>query len=229
MSEDITPNPDAHEEDDSNMVSHTHESDTLSDNSKKILSLDEEDGDEHFKIQGKFMADGYAYTMGPVSESRYQTPENEFTEAKIKLAYLKTLVEQKLKEYRAERKSARSWAFIFTMFSTIFAGAITVLLGWKFIDPNSTLNDTFANISLVLSAFITVLTVLSKFWDAKQLWVRYTDSESLLKQLLGFIEYTEQMGDLKALRLVEVEALHYKYESIVHATDELIHDVRSQN
>lgn len=188
------------------------------------------DNAEGANIQGKYMKNGYAFTLDKVTDARYQVSEQEFEEAKAKLAYLKSLVEKSLKYYSGERNSARRWAFVFTMFSTVLAGTVTILLGWRFLDPDMANSALLPNIALVLSAMITIMGVMSKFWDAKQLWVRYTDTENALKRLMGYIEYTEQgLDKVKALRLVEVEALNLKYHMILQATNRLIHDVRAQN
>jgi len=188
------------------------------------------DPEEGVKIQGRYMNNGYAYALDAVTPARYEVTENEFEEAKIKLAYLKSLVQESLTYYGGERISARRWAFVFTMFSTLLAGIVTVLLGYRFIGESAEVINLLSNIALVLSAMITVMGVISKFWDAKQLWVRYTDTENALKTLLGYIEYTEQGTEkVKSLRLVDVEALNLKYHMILQATNRLIHDVRSQN
>ena len=116
------------------------------------------------------------------------------------------------------------------MFSTVLAGIVTVLLGWRMFETNAVWVNWLSNIALVFSAMITVMGVMSKFWDAQQLWVRYTDTENALKRLLGYIEYSEQgLETVKALRLVDVEALNLKYHLILQATNRLVHDVRSQN
>ena len=188
------------------------------------------DKEEGATVDGKYMSSGYAFTLNNVTPDRYQVSDNEFNEATAKLAYLKGLVQKSLDYYGKERKSARKWAFVFTMFSTLLAGIVTILLGLKFVTEDKEIIYLLSNIALGLSAMITVMGVMSKFWDAKQLWVRYTDTENAMKRLMGYIEYTEQgLDKVKSLRLVDVEALNLKYHMILQATNRLVHDVRSQN
>ena len=184
-------------------------------------------GADRAKIKGRHMQNGYAFMLSDDSQQgRKPVSEEEYAEAMEKLTFLKELVNGKLKEFLGERRGSRSWAFFFTVSSSVLAALVSFLLGFK--EPSNAV--WFSNIALALSTAIAVITVWSKFWDAKDLWVQYTDTVNYLEELKSHIEYTEKGVDkTKALRLKEVEILRLKYHQIMNDTARFVHNVRAQS
>ena len=167
---------------------------------------------------------GYYYILSEVEKGRYEhLVEQELSEAKAKLDFVKGVITKKVKEFKGKRQNNKVRAFIFTTLSTALAAIVTVLLGWSQ-DGSS---ELLTHIALIISAIITVVGVFQKFWDAKDLWVRYTLSAGKLESLLFTIEYLEKSEN--ALRLRDVEYIKLKFDQISEETTAFVVKVRSDD
>ena len=165
---------------------------------------------------------GYDYILSDVTEERYKPRyEEEIVEAQGKLNIIKSKIEKDITFYKKERKKNKIRAFSIRVVSTLMAAVVTILLGLNI----EGLEKTFNTFALVISGFLTVIGILQKLLDSKDLWVQYTSTVAKLEGLLFSIEYLEEGKN--ALRLKDVEYVKLKYDKILKLTTEFVIKVRS--
>ena len=101
------------------------------------------------------------------------------------------------------------------------AAVVTILLGLNI----EGLEKTFNTMALIISGFLTVIGILQKLLDSKDLWVQYTSTVAKLEGLLFSIEYLEEGKN--AIRLKDVEFIKLKYDKIMESTTDFIIKVRT--
>ncbi|UZR93882.1 SLATT domain-containing protein [Chondrinema litorale] len=165
---------------------------------------------------------GYKYVLTDVTEDRYKPRfEEEISEAQNKLNKIKAKVGKDVSFYKNERRKNKVRAFVIRVMSTLMAAVITILLGLNI----EGLEKTFNTMALVISGFLTVIGILQKLLDSKDLWVQYTSTVAKLEGLLFSIEYLEEGKN--ALRLKDVEFIKLKYDRIMESTTDFIIKVRT--
>ncbi len=165
---------------------------------------------------------GYHYVLTDVSKERYEPKvEEELNEAQGKLNIIKKRISNDIDFYKKERKKNKLRAFIIRVMSTFLAAIITVLLGLHL----EGLEKTFNTIALVISGFLTIIGILQKMLDSKDLWVQYTATVAKLEGLLFSIEYLEEGKN--AIRLKDAEYVKLKYDKIMQQTTAFVIKVRS--
>ncbi|MEM1137983.1 MAG: SLATT domain-containing protein [Bacteroidota bacterium] len=165
---------------------------------------------------------GYKYILTEVTSDRYQPKhQEEIAEAQGKLSKLKNRIAIDIKFYKNERKKNKIRAFFIRVMSTFMAAVITILLGLNI----EGFEKTFSTIALIISGFLTVISILQKLLDSKDLWVQYTSTVSHLEGLQFSIEYLE--AGKNALRLRDVEFVKLKYDKIMNDTANFVIKVRN--
>ena len=165
---------------------------------------------------------GYHYVLTEVDKDRYEPKiEEEINEAQGKLNIIKKRITRDVDFYKKERKKNKLRAFVIRVMSTFLAAIITVLLGLHL----EGLEKTFNTIALVISGFLTIIGILQKMLDSKDLWVQYTSTVAKLEGLLFSIEYLEEGKN--AIRLKDVEYVKLKYDKIMQETTAFVIKVRS--
>ncbi|MBT31066.1 MAG: hypothetical protein CMO01_15525 [Thalassobius sp.] len=165
---------------------------------------------------------GYKYVLKDVEEDRYKPRfEEEIAEAQSKLNKIKGKVEKEVSFYKKERRKNKVRTFVIRVMSTLMAAVVTILLGLNI----EGLEKTFNTMALIISGFLTVIGILQKLLDSKDLWVQYTSTVAKLEGLLFSIEYLEEGKN--AIRLKDVEFIKLKYDKIMESTTDFIIKVRT--
>lgn len=165
---------------------------------------------------------GYKYILTDITQERYQPKvEEEIEEAKGKLTIIKNKVVKDIDFFKNERRKNKFRAFYIRIMSTFLAAIITILLGLHL----EGFEKIFSGIALVISGFLTVIGILQKMLDSKDLWVQYTDTVAQLEGLLFSIDYL-QVSE-RAIRLKDVDYVKLKYDKIMYKTTDFIIKVRS--
>ena len=189
-----------------------------------IPPIAENDGDEEHLKELLLSESDIQYAFDEVTPERYHSvTEEELAEAKGKLVVLKKQITEKRKEFVKDRKNSRNWAFFFRILTTLLASVVTILLGINFEGFHKVMN----NIALIISVGITVLSIIHRFFDSKELWVQYTHVAGKLEGLLFTIEYLEESQS--ALRLRQVEYIKYQYDKIMSQSLKFVVSVRNDD
>ncbi len=180
-----------------------------------------EEADKALKPQDLVPANGYNYILDTVSPERYTAvSEQEQEEARSKLKLLKKQITEKHNFYLKERGKNKKRAFIFRIISTALAAVVTVLLGLHF----EGLEKIFNTIALIISGFITLIGIVQRLLDSKDLWVQYTSTAGKLEALMFTIQYLEESGS--AIRLRDVEYVKFRYDAVMDNTLKFVINVR---
>jgi len=97
------------------------------------------------------------------------------------LQYLLKEIDDLVARYKDESSYYKKVAFRLKLISVLLAALITILLGIKL--TNTEYAASINNISLILSASITVIGASEAFFDPRSLWVRETVTFVRLKDL----------------------------------------------
>ena len=189
----------------------------------KVISDDKEDPN----------ADGFKSLNDRLFYDRTQrvkATEEEKKEILNKLDYLETQVQLDAFKYRGFERKSKNWALIFRLLSSALAAVVTVLLG---INITDTLRDWAVDwwintIALIITAFISIIGVIQGFFDANELYIKYTDTANKLEHLYSTIEYLKCGIDLKKadggeddevfITLEQVNAVKIEYDEIIEST-----------
>ncbi|WP_157637751.1 SLATT domain-containing protein [Flexithrix dorotheae] len=167
---------------------------------------------------------GYNYILTEVSKERYDNKlEEENIEALAKLEILKKQIFRKIQFYTRERRKNKLRAFSFRVLSTFLAAVVTILLGLNF----EGFEKLFNTLALIISGFITVIGILQKFLDSKDLWVRFTETVGKLEALQFSINYLQESKG--AIKLKDVEYIKLKYDKIMEETVSFVVNVRAED
>ena len=161
---------------------------------------------------------------------RVKATEEEKKEILKKLEYLETQVQLDAFKYRGFERKSKNWALIFRLLSSALAAVVTVLLG---INITDTLRDWAVDwwintVALVITAFISIIGVIQGFFDANELYIKYTDTANKLEHLFSTIEYLKCGIDQKKadggeddevfITLEQVNAVKIEYDEIIEST-----------
>jgi hypothetical protein len=162
------------------------------------------------------------------SKTRVKATKEENDEAFLKLNWLKVKINQDKVRYRKYEDKSRRWALIFRLMSSMLAAIVTVLLGLNITDYMKSLGiDWFVNFfALLISAFISIIGVIQGFFDANELFIKYTDTANKLEELEEMIEYLELSRDYVSLR--QVNLILRAYSKIVNSTHDYEMRVRAE-
>jgi Protein of unknown function (DUF4231) len=140
----------------------------------------------------------------------------------VRAGKLRDQVDKLVDHYRREAEKHKRSALVLRIVSVVIAGLITVLLGLRWEDK--TLPILASNVSLALSALITVLSAYEAFFDPRALWIRETVTFARLKDLqrdLGYWEAGVQLDEM-----TPDEATHFAEElgRFKDRTDTILND-----
>ncbi|MBX2844196.1 MAG: DUF4231 domain-containing protein [Flammeovirgaceae bacterium] len=167
---------------------------------------------------------GYNYVLTEVGKDRYENKiEEESAEALAKIEILKKQIYQKIQYYIKQRRKNKIRAFSFRVLSTLLAAVVTILLGLNF----EGFEKLFNTLALIISGFITVIGILQKFLDSKDLWVRYTETVGKLEALQFSIAYLQESKN--AIKLKDVEFVKLKYDKVMEETVDFVVNVRMED
>ncbi|MEO1655316.1 MAG: DUF4231 domain-containing protein, partial [Bacteroidota bacterium] len=154
--------------------------------------------------------------------------EIEKAEIKAKLGYLSQNIFIDKEKYRKWERKSKNWALTFRLMSSALAAVVTVLLG---INVTDTLRDWGVDwwintIALTISAFISIIGVIQGFFDANELYIKYTDTANKLEALLSTIEFFEFGMDYADIN--DVNAIKIEYDNIIRSTHDYEVRVRAK-
>ncbi|TAE12410.1 MAG: DUF4231 domain-containing protein [Bacteroidetes bacterium] len=151
---------------------------------------------------------------------RVKSTPDESAEAVIKLGWLQGRIRKAKETYEGYEKKAKNWALIFRLMSSILAAVVTVLLGLNVTDYMKSYGiDWFVNFfALVISAFISIIGVIQGFYDANELYAKYTDTANKLDELVQLIEYLDMSQNYLTIR--QVNLIYKAYDKIISMTDD---------
>ncbi len=162
-------------------------------------------------------------------KERVKLPGHEdIAEVKRKLDYMLVKIDETYNFYHKRRESAGFFAGFFTLMTTLLGASIAVLLG---LNISGIVNDggltdwILQSLALVMSALITIMNELKRFYDTNELAVKFADTMAKLRQLKGTIEYLKLGGDYVTLE--EANAIKLEYDRIVEDADNFFVAVRS--
>ncbi len=142
--------------------------------------------------------------------------ETEIVEAKLKV--LRTQIEKSHRKYKNHESKSGNWAFVFRFLSSLLAAVVTVLLG---INVTDTLRDWgidwyINTLALAISAFLSIIGMLQSYFDADELYAKYTETASQLDHLLNTLDFVEK--GKKYLTLKHVNLIRITYSKILDET-----------
>ncbi|MDX2304459.1 MAG: SLATT domain-containing protein [Microscillaceae bacterium] len=161
-------------------------------------------------------------------KERTKNTEEEKLEIKEKLEYLKVKIQLDSFKYRGWEKKSKNWALIFRLMSSALAAVVTVLLGFNVTDTMRDYGiDWYINtVALIITAFISIIGVIQGFFDANELYIKYTDTANKLEHLGSTIEYLELGMDYASID--DVNALKIEYDEIIESTHDYEVRVRAK-
>ncbi|MGD0930609.1 MAG: DUF4231 domain-containing protein [Candidatus Korobacteraceae bacterium] len=102
-------------------------------------------------------------------------------DSKKGLTWLESEIQKIVDRYKNDSARYKKEAFYLKITSVFLAAIITVLLGLKI--KTDSVREVLVNVSLVLSAVISVLSAYEAFFDPRSLWVRETVTFARIKDL----------------------------------------------
>lgn len=141
----------------------------------------------------------------PTQHADFGTLENDVTD--------------QIHSFKKKRDRNRSWAFRVALMTSVLSAATTVVVGitgyWKEAAP------VFNVIALVMSASVTVVLSLDRFFNHKKLWITYTGTLVQLYDLYADMKHLKAVcpdfntTDAKAA----VDSFYGRYKSILSKTN----------
>ncbi len=161
-------------------------------------------------------------------KKREKTTPDVRAEVEEKIKYLEGKIKLDRLKFRGWEKKSKNWALTFRLLSSALAAVVTVLLGINITDSLRDYGvDWFINtIALIISAFISILGVIQGFYDANELYIKYTDTANKLEQLTSTIGYLKLGMDY--VTLDDVNAIYLEYDRIIESTYEYEMRVRTK-
>ncbi|PKN48135.1 MAG: hypothetical protein CVU59_00205 [Deltaproteobacteria bacterium HGW-Deltaproteobacteria-17] len=104
-----------------------------------------------------------------------------------KLDVLRSQLAEQLNSFQRKRGQNKKKAFLVYLGATAISAVVTVLLGLQGIPDDKVVY--IRNIALILSATVTLLTGFDTFFNHRALWVRYTQTATLLLGLQAKLDY----------------------------------------
>ena len=96
--------------------------------------------------------------------------------------FLLQLLNTKISQIEPKTNQKKRLHFLLRIGIMVLSGISTVLLGYKF-DNVTGLSQNINNITLVITAFVTLLSSLAVFWDIENYWVRNKIMLNKLKEI----------------------------------------------
>ena len=110
---------------------------------------------------------------------------------KERIEYLKTKIESEVAAFRRRRLEYKRKSIFIKVTISVLAALTTVLLGLQGLPPNNVIQ----NVTLGMSATITLLTSLDAFFNHRTLYLRYTATTAQLYDLRSDLEYLLTKGE----------------------------------
>ena len=140
----------------------------------------------------------------------------EFKSPEHKLIFLSKNIDDRIKSFEKRRESCRSKSFLLTVSLAVISAAVTVFIGIQGVEDSTRV--VLLNIALILSALVTVGSVVESFFSPKELWIKYTEAVNLLKELKSDLEYLE-LGHKDSISVDKLDAIYTKYKKILKETN----------
>jgi Protein of unknown function (DUF4231) len=96
--------------------------------------------------------------------------------------FLLQLLNTKISQLEPKTNKKKNLHFFLRIVIMILSGTSTILLGYKF-DNTTGLSTNLNNITLIITAAVTLLSSLAVFWDIENYWVRNKIMLNKLKEL----------------------------------------------
>jgi hypothetical protein len=128
------------------------------------------------------------------------------------LAELEKQVDKQAVAFDKRRKRDKRKSYFFRMAAVMLSATITVLLG---LQVATEWQDRLANLALVLSALVTVLTAADAFFQHRSLWIARARTTNRLARLEARIRYYKAGLDGKAPDPAHVDGFFGDLERIL--------------
>jgi len=132
------------------------------------------------------------------------------------LSWLQKEVDDLVRRYQRDSVRYKNNAFGLKIVSVFLAGIISVLLGLKL--QNLEVREAFINVSLALSAVISVLSACEAFFDPRALWVRETVTFARLKDLQRDLRFWTSGLDPENIDPLVLESYKRRLDAILQDT-----------
>jgi hypothetical protein len=137
---------------------------------------------------------------------------------------LRAQIAKAIKHYRKKRRRNKIGAILVQTLSVALTFGTTVAIGIK-LNGDEPPTDCQVNTALILSAMSAGIVTLDKFFDYKDLWIRYGGAISAFTSLQRKIELAARAkGGITEAKL---EELLEKYESTITDLDKAYQQIRS--
>lgn len=141
------------------------------------------------------------------------------------LVNFKEILNDNIDRYTRKRNKNKAGAYVVQTFIILFSFGTTVLIGWK-VSDDSAYKELIINFALVLSALVTGLSTLDKFFDYKAFWIDYNVAIAGLKHILRKVEYLESFGPENITRK-QLDELFNLFELVCSTMDKNYKEIRS--
>jgi hypothetical protein len=135
---------------------------------------------------------------------------------KMKLSHLKAKIEKEKNQYAKWETKSKGWALFFQVLTAGLAAIVTILLGIEL--SSVILGWWIKTICLIISAFISIIGIIARFYDADEKYAKYMDTSYKMAQLLNLIEYIEL--DAEYISLADANEIFKEVERILDSTYE---------
>ncbi|WP_095204183.1 DUF4231 domain-containing protein [Mesorhizobium carmichaelinearum] len=120
------------------------------------------------------------------------------------IEWLRTRLKQHADSFDRGRLWNRRQAFYFTLGASVIGASTTVLIA---IQQNDLLSEkwksTASILSLLTSAFVSILAAWEAFFDPRWLWVRYTSTLNSIYELSDQLEYLSKKENEPSAEIVD--------------------------
>ena len=143
-----------------------------------------------------------------------------------KIEFMEDLLSKQIERFERNRLENKRKAFSFRVIIVSCSAIITVLLGIRVELQDS--DQYLKNIALILSSFITAITLIESFFDNRSLWVRYTNTANELKSLKNRLLFLKT-NSIDAINQDDINKIFEKYENIMQETNEHWYQLKKES
>ena len=132
---------------------------------------------------------------------------------KERIEYLKSKIESEVTAFRRRRVEYKKRYIYIKVAISVLAALTTILLGLQGLPPNNIIQ----NVTLSLSATITLFTSLDAFFNHRALYLRYTATTAQLYDLRSDLQYLLTKGEAN-IRDEELDDIYKKLRNLLEET-----------
>ena len=127
-------------------------------------------------------------------------------------------LDAQIKSFAEKRMTNKRRALSLKMLATTFSVLTTILLGLKGFEYLTESSLPFKNLTLVLSALVTLVSAFDGFFNHRALWVRYTLTVSNLRAIQDELDYATADASASPSQ-AKVDELFKKYQNVLSETN----------